>query len=194
MATEQNSTQNLRRKFLVKGSAVALISGLPLKATWATGSAANGCSVSGNLSGNLSKNCTTLRVSGLSPGGWKNYYKPSHNKYRKDPSIPFDGSTECRWVYVFGIGRKPFTVPSAAPEAELWWFLPNIGQQPYHPGGGDANSNLDTALVAAYLNAKSGKYGALTVSAEDYVAGLYDQVKSGEVTATKMKAAIESTY
>jgi len=188
----KNAKSDVRRTFLKRATAGALIASLPLKATWAGGNG-TGCSVSGNLSGNLSRDCSTAQIDGRSPGGWHKYYKAG-NKYQADSSIPFDGTEECKWRYVFGIGRDPFIVLPFDTDAELWWFLPNIGKDGYSPEGSADYSNLNRHLVAAYLNAKSGKYGTLTVSAEDYVCGLYDQVTLGDVTPTQMKNAIKSTY
>lgn len=190
---QKSSASDARRKFLVKASATSLVATLPIRTSWASGSS-SGCTVSGNLSGNLSRDCEVM-LNGKSPGGWHTNFKPTHRKYNSEP-VPERDSAGCKWDAVFGgiDVRPPFTVPMADVNAELWWFLPNVGIAPYSPGGGDESSNLDTALVAAYLNAKSGRYGALTVSAEQYVQGLHDQVTSGQVSWTEMKAAIESTY
>jgi hypothetical protein len=192
-SVSKNTKSDVRRTFLKRASASAVIASLPLKATWA-GGAGTGCSVSGNLSGNLSRDCSTAQIDGRSPGGWHKYYKPGSNKYQADSSIPFDGTEECKWSFVFGLGRDPFLVSSFDTDAELWWFLPEIGDDGYSPTGSAEYSNLNRHLVAAYLNAKSGKYGTLTVSAEDYVSGLYDQVTSGLVTQIQIKNAIKSTY
>lgn len=185
----ENSKVSARRKFLVKASVTSLVAALPIRASWA-GANGTGCSVSGNLSGNLSRECEVV-LSGLSPGAWKNNYASSKKKFNSVASVPEKNTAECKWNYVFTSTRPPFSGP-AGDEVELWWFLPNIGIAPYSVGG--SSENIDTHLVAAYLNAKSGLYGALTVSPEAYVSGLYDQVAYGEVSANVMKAAIESTY
>ena len=165
MTIEQKSSANLRRKFLVKGSAVALISSLPLKASWATYSNGNGCSVSGNLSGNLSRECDTAKLYGKSPAKW--LYMLS------------DSEKNEKWKTVFGWNRNPM----------------GRGHTKYSKIGDILRDNdIDAALLAAYFNARYGHYGTLTVTAQEYACGLYDQIAYGEVLESEMFTAIRSTY
>jgi len=65
---DQTENKNSRRKFLVKTSAVSLISALPATSVWGA------CTVSGALSGGSKVNddCTTILLSnGRSPGFWR---------------------------------------------------------------------------------------------------------------------------
>jgi hypothetical protein len=65
---DQNTHKDSRRKFLVKTSAVSLISALPATSVWGA------CTVSGALSGGSKVNddCTTITLSnGRSPGFWR---------------------------------------------------------------------------------------------------------------------------
>jgi len=65
---DQTANKNSRRKFLVRTSAVSLISALPATSVWGA------CTVSGALSGGSKVNydCTTIFLSnGRSPGFWR---------------------------------------------------------------------------------------------------------------------------
>jgi hypothetical protein len=177
-----------RRTFLKRASATTLIASLPLKSSWA--SVGTGCSVSGNLSGNLSHQHDVCTINGLSPGGWHTRYRVGH-PHEASNNAPKSGTVECSWNWVFD-NRAPFIHGPVGNNVEIWAFLPNVGVPPYSPGG--AGENINTALVAAYLNANAGFYGQLIGTPEQYVQGLHDQITSGSITAAEMKAAIESTY
>jgi hypothetical protein len=152
-----------RRTFLKRASATTLIASLPLKSSWAVGGG-NGCSVSGNLSGNLSRDCSTSGITGLAPSQWLS-------------ANPSDNELNNQWLSIFT--AVPFD--SGNSDSDLVSTIL-------------ATATLDAALLAAYLNAKNGHYGSLTLSAVDYGNGLYQQVSSGAVTQNEMLAAIESTY
>ena len=66
---------NSRRQFITKAAAGGVVAALASKTAWAGGSSATGCSVSGNLSGNLSqaRDCSTANVKGESPYVWKRF-------------------------------------------------------------------------------------------------------------------------
>ncbi|MFD2818986.1 hypothetical protein [Paraglaciecola chathamensis] len=121
-----------RRKFLVKGSAAALIVSLPAKSTWAT--TANGCTVSGNLSGNLSQACETTSISGLAPASWKSTAR--NNRGFKDELKAI------KWNSIFSYSPTGSEVGSGS---NLWKILAK-------------GSDVDKNLVAGYLNALYGKY------------------------------------
>jgi hypothetical protein len=153
-----------RRAFLIKASAVSVVASLPLRSSWASVSG-TGCSVSGNLSGNLSRDCSTARLYGKSPGQWLDDLS-SEQKNRL-------------WSDIFDISRLPFGT-----DRDGSTKVKNILIDTYH---------IDAALLAAFFNAEASLYGALTVGNEDYVRGLYDQIDNG-VTRSDMIAAIESSY
>jgi hypothetical protein len=161
-SVSKNSKQ--RRSFLIKTSAVTVVASLPLRSSWASGDG-TGCSVSGNLSGNLSRDCGTAELNGESPAQWLNDL--SRNKKNK------------RWRDIFGTSRVPFDT-SRGGSTKVKDILGNT-------------SHIDAILLAAFFNAEAGLYGTLTVGNEDYVCGLYDQIING-VTESEMIAAIESTY
>lgn len=58
-----------RRTFLKRASATTVVASLPLSSSWA--SVSNGCAVSGNLSGNLSRDCEPNQIIGQNPSYWK---------------------------------------------------------------------------------------------------------------------------
>ena len=68
-----NTDMNSRRQFITKAAAGGVVAALASKTAWAGGSSATGCSVSGNLSGNLSqaRDCSTANVEGRSPRTWR---------------------------------------------------------------------------------------------------------------------------
>jgi hypothetical protein len=153
-----------RRAFLIKASAVTVVASLPLRSSWAAGGG-SGCSVSGNLSGNLSRDCSTAGLDGESPAWWLN--ELNSNQKNK------------RWSSIFGTSRTPFST-----SRDVSTKLKNILTD---------TSHIDAILLAAFFNAKAGLYGTLTVGNKAYVRGLYDQIGNG-VTESEMIAAIESTY
>jgi hypothetical protein len=161
--TSVSKNTQQRRAFLIKTSAVSVVALLPLKSSWAA-SGNTGCSVSGNLSGNLSRDCGTANVTGNSPSQWLS-------------ASPSDNELNNTWSSIFT--ADPFDSGNSGSDS----VSTILGTQ-----------TLDAALLAAYLNAKNGHYGSLTVSAVDYANGLHQQVSDGAVTQNEMLAAIESTY
>lgn len=155
-----------RRSFLIKASAVTVVASLPLRSSWAA-SGAGSCSVSGNLSGNLSQNCAPI-MQGKSPSEWKS----SLDNIQKNR----------RWKSIFDNSRDPFPVRS------------NPRKQNARVKNVLKDGDINAALLAAFYNARAGKYGELNGTAKEYVRGLYDQLSFGEVSESDMLAAIESTY
>jgi hypothetical protein len=153
-----------RRSFLIKASAVSVVASLPLRSSWAS-VGGTGCSVSGNLSGNLSRDCSTAGLSGKSPAQWLN----DLGKNQKDRS----------WSNIFGTARLPFKA-SRDGNTKVRDILTDT-------------NHIDAILLAAFFNGRAGLYGTLTVGNRPYVRGLYDQINNG-VTKSEMIAAIESTY
>ena len=156
-----------RRTFLIKASAVTVVASLPLGSSWARDHG-TGCSVSGNLSGNLSRGCEEFKLKGKSPDEWL------EELHSNDKNI--------MWSTVFGGGRGRF---GGGSDKSIGWVLSKSSS---------TGQKLDAALLAAYLNAANGNYGTLTVSAQEYVQGLYDQVRYNEISKSKMTGAIVSTY
>lgn len=143
-----------RRKFLVKGSAAALIVSLPAKSTWAT--TANGCTVSGNLSGNLSQACETMSISGLSPAAWKSAGRDRGFR---------DELKAIKWNSIFSYSPTGSEVSSGS---NLWKILVK-------------GSEVDKNLVAGYLNALYDKYPLSTdVTPEMYATMLEDEAMKNQ--------------
>jgi hypothetical protein len=165
---------NKRRQFVFQAAAGTVVATLASKTAWAGGSNGTGCSVSGNLSGNLSqaRDCSSDLVQGKSPGQWKRVLdrKPHKNEV---------------WKNVFGIGIYPDGSGDA--EASLLDFLPE--------GSLYVGNGINEALVTAYLNAKYGHYPLATgVDANTYVIGLHESIASGVFTQSDIIDAVKDTY
>ncbi|WP_416306714.1 hypothetical protein [Neptunicella sp. SCSIO 80796] len=180
-----NHSVNHRRTFLKKASTVSLIAALPVKSVWGNwngGGGANGCTVSGNMSGNASQQapCT---VQGKSPGYWHTYCD-SNKRSRSYGGYVADNEA---WKNVFGWSRSPFGGISR--NTGLHDFLPEQGGNS-HNGGPD---NINRHLTAAYYNAVNGFYPLQSgVSPESYVQQLYDEAnRSGTYQVAQ---AIQGTY
>jgi hypothetical protein len=203
-----------RRKFLVKASATSLVATLPVKASWAVGPV--GAGISGNLSGNTSRADVAVVFNGRDPQAWTVAYDIEaetsggvglHALLPQSSGIPTKNlRLSAEWSAVFDLNRPPSGVLSGE-SAPLWQFLPNNLSQlildtipGYVPGF--VPREIDTHLVAAYLNAVFGFYGEFEggMSAENYVIGVYDQINfvgGGAVTLvteSRMIEAITSTY
>ncbi|OLF77284.1 hypothetical protein AWH61_10250 [Alteromonas sp. W12] len=171
---------NSRRQFITKAAAGGVVAALASKTAWAGGSSATGCSVSGNLSGNLSNNheCSVANISGLGPSDWKDILKNKNYCRRNNVS-------NCRWREVFG-SRQPNGANSES-NHRLRSFLNR-----------DSSLTLDEALIVAYLNAKSGKYPLPGgQNAESYIQGLYDDVSYGVYgsdSEQRLINAVEATF
>lgn len=161
-----------RRKFLVKGSAAALIVNLPAKSTWAT--TANGCTVSGNLSGNLSQACTTTTIAGVSPATWLQDAKNNASLKSELQSV--------RWETIFNtsptgsyVTKKGGVVHKPHLYRVLW-----------------QGSDIDKNLVAGYLNAVYGKYPLSSdVTPEMYATMLEDEAMKNQGA---LMDALSQTY
>ncbi|QDG35609.1 twin-arginine translocation signal domain-containing protein [Alteromonas mediterranea] len=168
---------NSRRQFITRAAAGGVVAALASKTAWAGGSSATGCSVSGNLSGNLSNNheCNATNINGLGPAEWKTILRNSSKRAA-------EGVSNVAWEDVFDIGRMPFgSNPDASRKIKS--FLSDNNRL----GGNEA-------LVVAYLNAKSERYPLPAgKTAERYVQELYDDI--GVVfTKKQFKKAVEATY
>ena len=168
---------NSRRQFITKAAAGGVVAALASKTAWAGGSSATGCSVSGNLSGNLSNNheCNSTNINGLGPAEWKTILGDSSKRAA-------EGVSNVAWEDVFDIGRMPFgSNPDASRKIKS--FLSDNDKL----GGNEA-------LVIAYLNAKSERYPLPAgKTAEKYVQELYDDI--GVVfTKEQFKRAVKATY
>ena len=100
-----NKGMNSRRQFITKAAAGGVVAAIASKTAWAGGHSATGCSVSGNLSGNLSqaRDCSTANVEGRSPRTWKRVL----GGQEAQPTL--ENVTNFKWKDVFGFGRSPFT-------------------------------------------------------------------------------------
>lgn len=173
-----------RRTFLKRASTASLITVLPAKSVWGWGASTNGCTVSGNMSGNTSHHsiCT---VQGKSPGYWHTYCDNSS----KQRSFSSSGSMAPNypWKDVFGLGRPPFG--NVKSSTGLHDFLPQEGDH-NSDGGPD---NINRHLVAAFYNALNGFYPLQPgVNAAQYVCQLYDEALTSGTY--RIAQAIESTY
>ena len=172
--------KNVTRRKFIKGTSVsAIVAALPSKATWASG---YGCSVSGNLSGNLSRPCDSTEFYGDSPGIWgQRFNNPNNTHYGDFPgSVTFD----TKWSDIFDdIGQNPFSgVPGSTKIRE---FLP--------PSGSYKSHTIDKYLVAAYLNAAQGNFPlADGVTAQSYAKGLCELCAAGE--SSEVQAALSAIW
>ncbi|AMJ99170.1 hypothetical protein AVL55_14000 [Alteromonas macleodii] len=179
-----NKGMNSRRQFITKAAAGGVVAAIASKTAWAGGHSATGCSVSGNLSGNLSqaRDCSTANVEGRSPRTWKRVL----GGQEAQPTL--ENVTNFKWKDVFGFGRSPFTCRDKS-EKNIRKFLLT---------GWDHYDETNEALVVAYLNARSGLYplpnGTSESNARAYVQGLYDDIKSGVFQKADVVAAVRATY
>ena len=173
---QADSAMNSRRGFLKKAGITSLVVSLPSQSVWAGG---NACTVSGNMSGNMSQNnphynCT---LQGKSPG----YY---HNH------LP-NGFGNKTWLDIFGVGRPPFG--TVADTTLVVDFLPSSGGN--NPNRGPFN--LNRHLMAAFFNALTGRYPLSGMDAYQYIRNLWDEIDAvGETSlaAQDIKHAITATY
>ncbi|MDO6566306.1 twin-arginine translocation signal domain-containing protein [Alteromonas sp. 1_MG-2023] len=172
---------NSRRQFIYKAAAGTAVATLASKTAWASGGG-TGCSVSGNLSGNLSqaRDCSTDSVQGLSPTEWATIFS--------DGDESSYGVANIQWKAIFGTSRRPLN-GIGGNNNNLIKFL---------PGGkhsGKTGNDINEALVTAYLNAESGNYplaGGITAYA--YVENLYDNISNGTFTQSQIVEAVQDTY
>ena len=168
---------NSRRQFITKAAAGGVVAALASKTAWAGGSSATGCSVSGNLSGNLSNNheCNSTNINGLGPAEWKAILNDSSERAA-------EGVSNDAWKDVFDIGRMPFGKNSDT-SRKIRSFLNDNGKLV-----------VNEALVVAYLNAKSERYPLPAgKTAERYVQELYDDIGVA-FTKSQFKRAVKATY
>ena len=174
-----------RRKFITKAAAGGVVAALASKTVWAGGSgSATGCTVSGNLSGNLSqaRDCTTANVKGASPYIWKKVLygyisQPTQYSVRN-----------FQWKEVFGDSRPPFSCPGKN-DKSIRNFLRT--DRSYY-------NETNEALVVAYLNASSGLYplpqGTTESGARAYAQGLYYDIFYDVFSESKVVDAVRATY
>jgi hypothetical protein len=179
--TDVKNQSNSRRQFIFKASAGAAIATLASKTAWASGGG-TGCSVSGNLSGNLSqaRDCSNDSIQGRSPNEWATIFTNGEQASY--------GVANIRWKDIFGISRKPLN-SIGGNKNNLTKFL---------PGGkhsGKTGNDINEALITAYLNAESGSYPlAGGVTAYAYVENLYDNISNGTFTQSQIVSAVQDTY
>ena len=186
-----NGDTNARRRFVKRAAAVSLITVVPAKVSWAQTA---GCTVSGTLSGSLSRPCDeeTPTVSGYSPGTWGRVFnKESHHDYHSFgdylPADLPDSDWDCTWGEIFGIGRPPFHYGTSDSMMRQYFHH-------YTPSEDGFSGGIDRQLLAAYLNAVVGEYPlAVGQTPEGYVQGLYDLVYNGVYTESQLEEAIVST-
>ena len=175
---------NSRRQFITKAAAGGVVAAIASKTAWAGGSSATGCSVSGNLSGNLSqaRDCSTANVEGRSPRTWRKVLAG------QEAQPTMETVTNFKWKDVFGFGRFPFICSDKSEKNILKFLQPNWGHY----------NETNEALVVAYLNARSGLYplpnGTSESNARAYVQGLYDDIDSGVFREADVVAAVKATY
>ncbi|GAC23317.1 hypothetical protein GMES_1018 [Paraglaciecola mesophila KMM 241] len=167
----QDAVSN-RRKFLLKGSAAALIVSLPSKATWAT--TANGFTVSGNLSGNLSQACTTTTIAGVSPATWLVDAKNDQNLK--------DSLKAVKWDTVFSISTTGTYTNNNGGVVSRPHLYRVLWQ----------GSDIDKSLVAGYLNAYYGNYPLSSeVTPEMYASMLEEEAMNNQGA---LMDALSQTY
>jgi hypothetical protein len=176
----ESSSDITRRKFLVKGSATALIASLPIKTSWAQN--AGGCMVSGTLSGNQSAVCDSVSVEGFSPDKWL-------GDAQADSTLK-EQLEDIDWFTVFA-GYPDRTYPNN-PHLYNFYHMLRIELNPRgNPRGG---SQRDRHLIAGYLNAYTGKYPlAAGVSPENYARYLEEEANKPSRKAALI-AALQATY
>lgn len=175
----ESSTVATRRSFLRKAGVTTLVASLPTQSVWGTT-----CTVSGNMSGNMSSPHATCTLNGRSPGYW-------HKNSTQIASFT--------WQDVFGINRAPFgthtktgqAIPSSTLVTEfLPWKMNGIKNPIRGP------QNINRHLLAAFCNAYHGLY-PLTISPYAYAQNLYDEIErvgAGTTASREIKEAIEATY
>lgn len=173
------SKANSRRQFIAKAAAGGIVATVASKTAWAGNfGGATGCSVSGNLSGNLSqaKDCGAVSVKGIDPRSW---YYILGNRHKRE----YFNVTNCRWSDVFP-QKQPFGLGNRS-NTKIREFL-NKRSGSY--------SQTNEALIVAYLNASSGQYPLPTgVSAESYVNDLYDNINV-KFSEHQIVDAVQATY
>ncbi|MCF2947729.1 hypothetical protein L0668_06405 [Paraglaciecola aquimarina] len=154
-----------RRTFLKRATATTMVASLPLSSSWATGGG-NGCAVSGNLSGNLSRECEPNQIIGKSPNYWK-----EPNNGGADLGLRWDDIFDKSPLFSGNSGDTLSTLLSAGGiNAAIIAAYFNAENGFYGP--------LDVANGAIYAN------------------GLNNQIieNGGTVSVADMLAAIQSTY
>jgi hypothetical protein len=157
---DQAENKNSRRKFLVKTSAVSLISALPATSVWGA------CTVSGALSGGSKVNddCTTIWLTnGRSPGFWHDADTKTQGgaiasvfPYLND----YSGTRyDCEKAHLMTvIGNAKNVNIDLGKDGNGSQFSVNIKDALQSPGG------ITWNLAAVYLNAEFGLYSLLPVT------------------------------
>lgn len=161
---EINQTQQ-RRGFLKKAGVLSAFAALPVRSVW--GSDVKACTVSGNLSNNPSATCV---VTALSPGYWHG---------RVGPGLEME---DVPWCDIFNgppldfAGANEFLCTRFLPECDL--NSPQLDKKVRGP------HNINRFLFCAYLNAATGRYGPLTMTAEAYANLLYNEALNAQANGT----------
>ncbi|WP_420933440.1 twin-arginine translocation signal domain-containing protein [Alteromonas sp. A081] len=173
------SKANSRRQFITKAAAGGVVATLASKTAWAGNfGGATGCSVSGNLSGNLSqaKDCSIDSVKGIDPITWHHILGNRHKRQQFNVS-------NSRWRDIFP-HKQPFGLGNSS-NTRIRDFLTRQSSK---------YSETNEALVVAYLNAVSGQYPLPSgVSAEAYVNDLYDAINV-KFSEGQIVNAVRATY
>jgi len=157
---DQTENKNSRRKFLVRTSAVSLISALPATSVWGA------CTVSGALSGGSKVNgdCTTVILgNGRSPGSWRDFTNgekiasafPYLQDYKQPGKNADNTEYECEKTHLINIiiAAKNVTIVLGKDEHGSIFSI-NIEDALNSTGG------IAWNLAAVYLNAQFGFYNS----------------------------------
>jgi len=157
---DQTENKNSRRKFLVRTSAVSLISALPATSVWGA------CTVSGALSGGskVNNDCTTIILQGgRSPGKWHDMLTgesiasafPYLKDYKQNGQNADNTRYECEKSHLVSVilAAQNITIPlgnnehGQAVTINIKDALSSTGHLPWN-------------LAAVYLNAEFGFYSS----------------------------------
>ena len=166
----ESSAVNKRRSFLKKAGVTSLVLSLPSQSVWGSS-----CTVSGNMSGNLSNpNQTGCTVTGKSPSYWRSMLDPKDH-----------GLSNPKWRDIFY--REPFYTPSGT-NYDGKRFRRIIRDD-------SPQNEFNCCLIAAYYNALYGYYPLSGgVSAKSYVDGLCSEAHSSALAKQQIGDALLRTW
>jgi hypothetical protein len=142
---------NSRRGFFKKAAiGTALITTISSRPVWARGGGGGGCTISGNLSGNVSHphDGEPCRIKGYSPGGWCNGHANNNNLWQY---IGFTKESDLSTLF----GSYALASFDAAPTAKIKDALGrqcNGNSSKLGLGNGDGSGGLWRQRTAAALN------------------------------------------
>lgn len=169
-AVEKLSAGEKRRSFLKKAGVTSLVLSLPSQSVWGAS-----CTVSGNMSGNLSNpNQTNCSVTGKSPSHWRSIISQQNH-----------GLHNPRWKELFT--RQPFYTPSDEnyDDKRLRRILRNT----------DPANEFNCCMIAAYFNALYGYYPLTSgISAQKYVDDLCTEAHSSSLKKQQIGQALLQTW